>query len=100
VPALLLQPVVENAVKHGIAACEAGGRIVIRARRSAQGLRLEVETELREAPALAVSGHGLGLDLTRSRLELAAAGPSALEVTRDERRHVVALTLPFPPAVA
>jgi two-component sensor histidine kinase len=100
VPALVLQPLVENAVKHGIAACEAGGRIAIRARRQKDGLRLEVVTELRSPPERVAGGHGLGLDLTRSRLELLDVRPGTLEVTRDERRHTVAVTLPLQSRVA
>jgi hypothetical protein len=96
VPALLLQPLLENAVKHGIAASESGGRITIRARRGARELRIEVETDLREArEAIGASGHGLGLDLTRSRLELLYGVHSALEVGGDGRRHVAAVTIPL-----
>jgi two-component system, LytTR family, sensor kinase len=43
VPQLLLQPLVENAVRHGACASEQGGRVSVRIRREAQMLCLSVE---------------------------------------------------------
>jgi LytS/YehU family sensor histidine kinase len=43
VPALLLQPLVENAVKHGVAAHDGPGTVTVRARREGEALVLEVE---------------------------------------------------------
>jgi len=70
VPTLLLQPIVENAIKHGIAGRRAPGRVVIRARRGNGRLILEVENDpaergvAREKP----EGQGVGLTTTRNRL--------------------------------
>ena len=71
VPNLILQPLVENAIKHGIMGRLGAGRITIRASRHDDLLRLEVEDDgpgLRADPALA-HGHGRGFALTRERLE-------------------------------
>jgi signal transduction histidine kinase len=71
VPALILQPLVENAVKHAVAPREAGGRIDVRARRSGDALLLAVEDD-GPGPADAATrpgpAAGIGLANTRERL--------------------------------
>jgi two-component system sensor histidine kinase AlgZ len=68
-PSLLLQPLVENAVYHGIASREGGGEIRIAARRDGASLRIRVDNPLPEAPAHnAGSGQRMALDNIRQRL--------------------------------
>jgi two-component system LytT family sensor kinase len=99
VPRLLLQPLVENALRHGIAErAEEGGRVEVRASRINGSLKLQVSDN---GPGLAApergpARNGIGLSTTRARLErhygssarleLCAAAGGGLEVT---------LTLPF-----
>jgi len=67
VPSLLLQPLVENAVRHGVAPRASGGRIAIRAWRDGGALEIRVEDD-----GLGFRGEsraGIGLDNTRRRLE-------------------------------
>lgn len=71
VPNLVLQPLVENALRHGIANRAAAGTVTIRARADGDWLRLSV---LDDGPGLAAkspsgSGGGIGLANTRARLE-------------------------------
>lgn len=67
VPSLLLQPIVENAVRHAIAPREQGGRIVIAAKRIDDRLLLSVDDD---GPGMSAdaSGTGIGLANTRERL--------------------------------
>jgi two-component sensor histidine kinase len=69
VPAMLLQPLVENAVKHAVAPREGGGTIALEARRAGGVLRLVVADD---GPGLAgdahADGRGIGLANTRERL--------------------------------
>jgi len=69
VPPLLLQPLVENAVKHGIAPCISGGELVLRARSEGHQVILEVWNSGMPI-AEARSGSGIGLKNLRSRLGL------------------------------
>ncbi len=69
VPDLLLQPLVENAIKHGIASSTDAGEIVIRARRDAEALLLDVANTGRPGVAASDNGDRLGLAITRGRLE-------------------------------
>ena len=67
VPSLLLQPIVENAVRHAIAPREQGGRIVVTATHTGDRLCLSVDDD---GPGLAAqpNGAGIGLANTRERL--------------------------------
>ncbi|HKA87893.1 MAG TPA: histidine kinase [Haliangiales bacterium] len=67
VPSFVLQPLVENAIRHGIAPRAGPGRIVIRARRDGAALRVEVEDD-GPGPAPG-AGDGVGLAATRARLQ-------------------------------
>jgi hypothetical protein len=67
VPFLILQPLVENAVRHGIARLRRPGRILIRACRNAEHLDIEIRND-GPAEAARVPSEGLGLRNTRDRL--------------------------------
>jgi two-component system LytT family sensor kinase len=79
VPVLLLQPLVENAVKHGIAAREDGGRIVVRAERRGATLRIVVADD-GPGPAASGDGRGIGLANTRERLRTLYGAAQRLEL--------------------
>ena len=67
VPSLLLQPLVENAVRHGVEPNDAGGRVQIRAR--ARNGRAWVQV-VNTVGKPASPGHGIGLVSARERLRL------------------------------
>jgi len=69
VPPLLLQPLVENAIKHGIAGLTEGGVVRIFARREGKVLELRVENPVDEDTPV-VHGLGIGLRQVRSRLQM------------------------------
>lgn len=75
VPNLILQPLVENAIEHGVSRLAGGGQILIRSRR--EGTRLVVEVE-DNGPGLDAEGTvpRIGLENTRERL-LQLYGPAA-----------------------
>jgi hypothetical protein len=105
VPTFSLQPLVENAVRHGIAPRAAGGRIAVASRLEGGTLRLEVSNDCdgRAGSGIHDGGTtadgdegGLGLRVLRERLEALyrgrarmAAGPTA------EGGYNVVLTLPL-----
>jgi len=65
VPQLILQPLVENAILHGIACCREGGWLEIAARRADGSLQLEIRNSV---GGKRHNGTGLGLKNTRARL--------------------------------
>jgi LytS/YehU family sensor histidine kinase len=71
VPALILQPLVENAIRHGVGRHKGSDTVSIRGFREGEFLRLEVRnlnSRLEDKPARSV-GPGVGLANTRARLE-------------------------------
>ena len=74
VPNLLLQPLVENAVKHGMRTSEPPWRVEIEARQEDGGLRFEVKSpgrlERQAVQAGERGGSGVGLEVVRRRLAL------------------------------
>jgi two-component system LytT family sensor kinase len=66
VPQLILQPLVENAIVHGIACSREGGWLEIGLRRSEDQIKLSVRNSVR---GKATSGSGLGLQNTKARLK-------------------------------
>jgi LytS/YehU family sensor histidine kinase len=83
VPGLLLQPLVENAIGHGIAPLPGGGTVRIGARIDESRLVVEVEDDgaglKREAATLIRDDHGLGN--VKRRIATATRGRGALELT-------------------
>jgi hypothetical protein len=93
VPPLLLQPLVENAVKHGVASLMEGGFIRIRAACSGALLRIVVENDFDpESPSPKRSG--LGLANVRNRIETRHGERGQMSVTVNGTVHRVELALP------
>jgi two-component system, LytTR family, sensor kinase len=94
VPVMLLQPLVENAVKHAIAPRASGGRIRMIAKRAAGELELSIEDD---GPGLAASnGDGIGLANVRERLRHLYGDGQRLELSRSTLGGVrVSIRLPY-----
>ncbi len=93
VPPLLLQPLVENAVKHGVADRVEGGVIRIEAHRRGDVLVVGVENP-RDPDAPSRRGQGLGLENVRARLDALDRRRTRVDVERGPDRFRVVLTLP------
>lgn len=97
VPPLVLQPLVENAVHHGVAHLLEGGEVRLAARR--RGSRLELEVENRCDPDRPPSrGAGVGLANVRARLEAIFGREATVLATPSPDRYRVQLSLPARPA--
>lgn len=93
VPSLLLQPVVENAVLHGVARQVEGGRIMLRARRLGEELELQV---CDTGPGFDRDGReGIGLSNTRARLEQLYGDGQRVTCQNREHGACVTIVLPF-----
>ncbi len=80
VPTLLLQPLVENAIRHGILPKAEGGCVWIRAARQAQGLILSIEDDGVGLPDDAATTGGVGLANTRLRLRALYGDAARLQI--------------------
>jgi sensor histidine kinase YesM len=96
VPQMGLQPIVENAIRHGIGRSSAAGRIQINAARVNDTLEIKVTDD---GPGLAdkksIEGNGIGLSITRARLQQLYGDAARLSVENGELGGVV-VTLVFP----
>jgi two-component system LytT family sensor kinase len=92
---MVLQPLVENALRHGLLAKVTRGNLYVLARRDDEHLRLVVEDDgLGLPPGSAVEGIGLGN--TRARLEMLFGDAASLQMqTRTGGSTRVELRLPF-----
>lgn len=70
VPALILQPLVENAVRHGIEPSSKGGKLRIRTQVRRDVAMVTIDNTLPETPNSASKGHGIALRNVRERLRL------------------------------
>jgi signal transduction histidine kinase len=80
VPSLVLQPLVENAIQHGIAAAPAGGTLSLAARRDGEFLRLEVRDDGPGPGVPDARSPGIGLANTRARLQRLYGDRQAFEI--------------------
>jgi len=99
VPCMILQPIVENAIRHGISRDQRAGRVSVAARRQHDRLHLTVQDDgpgLGGGGTAPAAGHGVGLHNTRERLRC-LYGSNAQLVVRGagERGVVVEIALPF-----
>lgn len=94
IPALLLQPLVENAVTHGIANLLDGGIISLTARSTSQHLTIIIENTC-DLDATVIRRGGRGLANVRSRLEARYSKEADMRVTADAGTFKVQLTLPM-----
>src|SRR5215207_5072321 len=98
VPTFILQPLVENAVKHGVERRTEGGRVTVEAMRDGDALVLRVinDAPLEASVVAAPTRTGVGIRNTRARLEQLYGSAQRFTLERDAERGVVAeVRLPF-----
>ena len=96
-PSFLLQPLIENAVEHGLAGQSRAGRITLRARRDNGTLELSVADDGAGLPETGKAlEHGVGLNNTAERLKQLYGERSHLTIQNAAAGGVeVTVTLPF-----
>ena len=96
VPTLLLQPLVENALKHGIGRSVNGGMVVVSAMRDGEAVCISVWNDGPSLPGNRVGRRGVGLKNTEERLNRLYGQAGRLTITNDPRGGVnVRVCLPW-----
>lgn len=93
VPSMLLQPLMENAIVHGIAQLSAGGHIAIRARIEEARLALSITNDV-PAQGRSTGGKGIGLANTAERLQALYGDGHRLEMRRGMNTVTVDISIP------
>ncbi|MEO9483782.1 MAG: histidine kinase [Ekhidna sp.] len=97
VPALLLQPIIENAIKHGISKRPQGGTISVHASRS-NGARvtIEVANDIQEFNGnIKEEGYGIGTSNVSSRLQQMYGENQTFNQRKDGTKYITEITFPF-----
>lgn len=92
IPVLLLQPLVENAIRHGIAPGSEPGWVQVRARRNGDELHVEISSTGRLGERVT---YGVGLTNTVARLAQMYAAGQRFELRQEGDRVVARLVLPW-----
>lgn len=99
VPGMFLQPLLENAIYHGIERLPAGGTVVVSARVTERGTEIVIDNPLPSGSTMAEhAGNRVALANLRERLLLLYGGAGRFESVEEGGRFVVRLL--FPPAPA
>ncbi len=93
VPPLLLQPLVENAVRHGVEPNDEGGELEVSSMRRGAEVEIRIVNTV-GAPARTV-GHGLALRNVRQRLKLMHDVAARFELETTERRFALRIMVPL-----
>ena len=101
VPCFLLQPIIENAIRHGIAHCEDSGWIETSTQRVGTRMRLQVRDNGPGMNGKSVSGFGLGLSNTKERLAHFYQNDYELRAFQPESGGFqVSITIPYEKATS
>ena len=93
-PPMILQPLVENAVKHGIGNLPAGGTVRIEARREGSLLHVRIANDVDEDMP-AAGAKGIGLANVRQRLTTIYGHLASVSWAREQQQFRVVMSLPF-----
>lgn len=95
-PPMILQPLVENAVKHGIGSLPQGGCVRLTAERDGAVLRIAVDNDVDgDTPHATLREQGLGLANVRARMATDYGHRASVHWRRGDTTFRVELTLPF-----
>ncbi len=95
VPPLILQPLLENAIYHGIEPLPAGGTITVTGRENAKGLTITISNPVATGGrASQHKGNQIAQENIRQRLQIAFGSEAGLENRQHEGTHSVVLTIP------
>lgn len=94
VPALSLQPLAENAVRHGIERLPEGGEVTIAVRQHAGHVEILVRNPVSPSTEGQATGHNIGLPASTARIESYSEGRGSVRAERSADTFTVTVRLP------
>ncbi len=94
VPSLFLQPLIENAIIHGITHCPEGGLLKLKASISSGQLKIIITNPLAPAKTKERHGTGVGLGNVKNRLQLLYQDKARLRTEKSQGQFQVEIELP------
>ncbi len=95
IPAMLLQPLLENAVKHGVYESLQTVRIMLKITKDAQYLNIELNNDFDKESISPKKGSGTGLKNIRERLHLLYGNSATLYTKADDGKFIALLKIPL-----
>ena len=95
IPSLTIQPLIENAIYHGIELLPDGGEVTVSGRRDGRYLEIEVANPVAPGKARGRNGNKMAMANIRQRFELAYGNRASVDVRSADDRYVVTLRFPF-----
>jgi two-component system sensor histidine kinase AlgZ len=94
IPSLTIQPLLENAIYHGIEQLPDGGRINVSGRRDGDYLEISISNPLAATASRRKEGNRMALSNIRQRYELAYGNRASVDVQQDSDTYTVRLRFP------
>jgi LytS/YehU family sensor histidine kinase len=88
VPPLMIQTLVENGIKHGIAKLPGGGKLIVEAKKNKNGLTVTIRNS-GQYDATKIPESGFGMKNTSERLELLYGGKASFAIENESNETVI-----------
>lgn len=98
VPSLSIQPLVENAIRHGVERVPHGGRVEITLTTTAEHVVMRIRNPLVLSDAKPPASHGVGLNASQARIDALTGGRGSVQTGRQGEHWVATVRLPRRPA--
>jgi len=95
VPALSIQPLVENAIRHGVEPSSSGGDVHIEAGQTTDAAWIVIRNSLPTSPVRPTTGHQVGLNSVRARVQAMTEGRGSVETRVAEGHYLALVTIPL-----
>jgi len=95
VPYMLLQPIVENAIKYSVEPRKNGGSVFIKAKRLDSRLILKIIDEGKISNAENRNGFGIGISNTKAKLDAMFNGDYTVSIIEDDQGTTVSIDIPY-----
>jgi two-component system sensor histidine kinase AlgZ len=100
IPSLTIQPLLENAIYHGIEQLPDGGEVSVTGRREGKELFISMSNPVAPGTARSTHGNKMAMSNIRQRFELAYGSRGSVTVSDENARYTVSLRFPFEEARA